>query len=52
MIETNRFQIMIPDILEVMPELKKGSNCTNNIHAQRDAQKPCFISPPPPTTLT
>ncbi len=23
--------------------LRKGSKCTNNIHAQRDAQKHCFI---------
>ncbi len=25
--------------------LTKGSNCTNNIHVQRDAQKHCFVYP-------
>ncbi len=31
--------------LEGCTLLRKGSNYTNNIHAQRDAQKHCFIYP-------
>ncbi len=43
MIETNGFQILNPDILKVLE--RKDSSCTNNMHAQRDVQKHCFVYP-------
>ncbi len=44
MIERNRFQILNPEILEVIPDQRRDE-IVQNIHVQRDAQKHCFIYP-------